>query len=240
MRFHPLFFTTLLTALAPFMSITGWADGIVVDKIYHPYVDAMEQELEWRAVYQDQQPEQHDNRQLHRFAYGRAFGERWFGEIYLVGEKSSEQSFDLEAMELEARTQLTEQGEYWADWGLLFELEKEFGRDIWEAGIGIIAEKEIGPWSVTANLIASQEWGQDISDELESTLGIQSRYRLSRSFEPGLEFHSGQDTKAFGPIIMGNIPTGVRRSVHWELGWLLGLEGDSPDNSIRAGIEYEF
>lgn len=216
------------------------ADGNAVDKIYHPYVDALEQEIEWRAIHQDDQPGQDDNLQLHRLSYGRAFGDRWFGEIYLTGEKSEDNSFELEAYELEAKWQVTEQGEYWADWGLLFELEKESDEDIWEFSTGILAEKEWGRWSGTANFIISQEWGSDIDDEIESTLGLQARYRLSRWLEPAVEFYSGQDTRALGPVLMGDVNAGIRRNLHWEIGMLFGLDENSANNTLRALIEYEF
>lgn len=218
----------------------AYGDGNAVDKIYHPYVDALEQELEWRAIYQDDQPGEEDDKQLHRFSYGRAFGDRWFGEIYLTGERSDDTGFKLEAYEVEAKWQLTEQGEYWADWGMLFELEKESHEDIWEASTGVLVEKEWGRWSGTANFLVSQEWGADIDDELESTLGLQARYRLSRWLEPAIEFYSGQDTRALGPVAMGDIRTGIRRNLHWEIGLLFGLDDESANNTLRALLEYEF
>ena len=135
----PLGFVTrglgiLFCLTIPVMSL---ADGNAVDKIYHPYVDALEQELEWRAIYQDDQPDQPDHRQLYRFSYGRAFGDRWFGELYLTGDKADNDSFSLAAYEVEAKWQLTEQGEYWADWGILFELEKQAKENIWEFSTGL-------------------------------------------------------------------------------------------------------
>ena len=36
-------------------SLYAQADGIVVDKVYHPYVDALEKEMEYRTVIQDEQ-----------------------------------------------------------------------------------------------------------------------------------------------------------------------------------------
>lgn len=216
------------------------ADGSVVDKIYHPYVDALEQEIEWRAIHQDDQPGAEDNLQLHRFGYGRAIGERWFGEVYLIGEKSDDTEFKIEAYELEAKWQLTEQGEYSADWGLLFELEKEAHESIWEFSTGILVEKEWGRWSSTANLVLTHEWGSDIEDEIESSAGVQVRYRLSRWLEPALEFYSGEDTQAIGPVLMGNINTGIRQNLHWETGIIFGIDEDSPNTTLRALIEYEF
>ena len=222
------------------MPVLPLADGNAVDKIYHPYVDALEQELEWRAIYQDDQPDQPDHRQLHRFSYGRAFGDRWFGEVYLTGDKAENDSFSLRAYEVEAKWQLTEQGEFWADWGILFELEKQARENIWEFSTGVLAEKEWGHWSSTANIIISQEWGSDIEDEIESSLGLQTRYRLSRWIEPAVELYVNEHTLALGPALMGNIQAGVRRSLHWEVGLLFGMNDKSANNTLRALIEYEF
>ena len=60
-----------------------------------------------------------------RFGYGYAIREDVSIEVYLIGERDEQQDFGLQAYEIEARWMLTEQGQYWADWGLLFELEKE-------------------------------------------------------------------------------------------------------------------
>ena len=60
-----------------------------------------------------------------------AINERWFAELYVIGEELEDQSLELEAYEIEAKWQLTEQGEFAYDWGLLFELEKHHDKDIW-------------------------------------------------------------------------------------------------------------
>jgi hypothetical protein len=44
---------------------------------------------------------------------------------------------------------VTEQGQYWADWGMLFELEKQHNRDNWELITGALFEKEFGRTSLT-------------------------------------------------------------------------------------------
>ncbi|MCK9504899.1 MAG: hypothetical protein M0Q95_12050 [Porticoccaceae bacterium] len=235
-----LFSHAFVYLLLVVVSAASWADGFTVDKVYHPYVEAMEQEIEWRVVAQSGESTNKPRSQLHRFAYGRAFGDRWFGEFYVVGEKDQDESLEVSAYEIEAIYQLSEQGEYWADWGLIFELEKEDGLDIWEAGSGILVEKEHGRWSTTANLLIVQEWGQDIDDEIESSLAVQTRYRYSALFEPAIEFHSAQNSKALGPVFLGDIRLGSRRNLHWELGAFAGLESDTPDYSFRGGIEFEF
>lgn len=216
------------------------ADGVVIDKIYHPYVQPLEREFEWRATWQNEQPGRPDSLQVYRFAYGQSFAEKWFAELYLVGANSAEGSFRLEAYELELQKQLTEQGEYWADWGLLFELEKERGLDAWEFSTGLLAEKEWGRWSGTANLFVMHEWGEDVVDETETRLGLQARYRLSRAFEPALELYSGEDTRGIGPAVMGQVPLDGRRQLYWEAGVILGIDSKSPDTTLRFLLEFEF
>ncbi len=216
------------------------AGGVVIDKIYHPYVHPLEQEVEWRAVLQDRQPGMADNTQLYRFAYGRAISERWSVEAYLVTEKSNDQNFRVEGYELELQWQLSEQGEYWADWGMLFEVEKSATRDLWEFTTGILVEKEWGKWSGTANLYMLNEVGSGATHELRGQLGLQARYRYSRAFEPAIEFYQGQDTLGAGPAILGQIKLANRRKLNWEAGVILGLDSASPNRTLRLLLDYEF
>lgn len=218
----------------------GLADGIVIDKIYHPYVQPLEQALEWRMIYQDRQPGFDDDTRLHRFSYGRSLNDRWFAELYLVGKKTGQQSFDIQAYELETRWQLTEQGEFWADWGLLFELEKEANDDIWEFATALLAEKEWGKWSGAANFYLMNEWGSGIKNEFEARLNLQARYRYSKAFEPAIEFYNGQSTVAAGPVILGQLRLGGGHNLAWELGAIFGLDNKSPNTTLRLLLEFEF
>ena len=216
------------------------ADGIVIDKVYHPYVQPLERELEWRTIYQDRQPGVADDTWLYQLAYGRSINDRWFAEFYLVGKQSDNQSFDIEAYEVEAKWQLTEQGEFWADWGMVFELEREVNEDIWEAATALLVEKEWGRWSGAANLFVIGEWGPDIKNEFETKLGLQMRYRYSRAFEPAIEFYSGQDTRGLGPAFLGQVKIGTKRRLYWEFGAIFGLDNKSPNRTLRFLLEFEF
>jgi len=218
----------------------GFADGIVIDKIYHPYVQLLEQELEWRTIFQDEQPAVADNTWLYQLAYGRSLSDRWFAELYLVGKKSAEQSFDIQAYELEAKWQLTEQGEFWADWGMLFELEKEANDDKWELAAAVLLEKEWRRWSGAANFYIVNEWGSSVENELESKLGLQARYRYSKAFEPAIEFYSGQDTRGLGPAFLGQRRMGNGQRLAWEFGAIFGLDNKSPNRTLRFLLEFEF
>jgi|TARA_B110000967_G_scaffold32636_1_gene31249 hypothetical protein len=234
--------SALLLLSLVFVSLSSplLADGIVIDKIYHPYVQPLEQELEIRLLQQNNQSGIADNTRLYRLAYGRSLSDRLFIEAYLVGQGSSSESLDLQSIEMEIKWQLTEQGEYWADWGVLAELSKGIGNNIYEASIGLIAEKEFGHWSGTTNFIIEQEWGSGIDDELESVFSLQTRYRYSQTLEPGIEFYAGQNSIGVGPVLMGQAKLVGPKKLKWEAGVIFGLDSKSPDTSVRLLFEYEF
>lgn len=239
MKTSVLIYTLVLGAFLAH-STESRANGIMIDKIYHPYVRQLEQELEWRATLQDHQPGIADNSQLYRFAYGRTLSERWAAEAYLVVRKSSDQSFRVEGYEMEFQRQLTEQGEFWADWGLLFEIEKRANTDLWEVSTGVLIEKEWGKWSGTANLFLEGEWGASVANRIKSRLGLQARYRYSRAFEPAIELYQGQDTLGIGPVILGRIKLANRKKLNWEAGVILGLKNSSPERTLRLLLDFEF
>lgn len=216
------------------------ADGFTVDKVYHPYVQPLEREIEWRSLFINDGDETLDGAQVHRLGVGKSFGERLFGEIYLIGVNNPGSDLDLEAWELELKWQLTEQGEFFADWGLLFEFEKENDNDSQEFGTTLLIEKELRQWTATLNLSAIYEWGDDIRNEWESQLAAQMRYRYSRLFEPAIELYSGETTKGIGPVALGDLRFARGRKLHWELGLIFGLDSDSPDQTLRALLEFEF
>ena len=232
----------LVVALLALGSTAGTlrADGMIIDKIYHPYVLPLEREFEWRASIQDQQPGQPDHLRRYRMAYGMSLGEKWFAETYLVGNQSEDHSFHVKGFELEAQRQLTEQGEYWADWGVVFEVEKEDDPQAWAFATGLLAEKEWGKWSGTANLFLMYEWGSHIKDETETRMGLQARYRHSPGFEPAVELYAGEDTRGIGPAALGQLPLGGRRQIKWEAGAIFGIDHKSPDTTLRFLLEFEF
>ena len=218
----------------------AFADGLIVNKVYHPYVDALEHELEYRAVEQDTDPSRRNLAQVHQLSIGKSISDRLFGEVYVIGAKNRASGFRVEALEAELKWQLTEQGEYGIDWGMLFEYEHERKIDAEELKVSLLAEKEMGQWSTTANFMLIDEWGGDVKDEIETGLALQTRYRYSPKFEPAIEFYAGQASRGIGPVVQGTITTGQRKSLHWEAGFIAGLGSRSPDQTWRFLLEYEF
>jgi len=231
----------ILVFLVSFIKIDiAHADGNVIDKVYHPYVDAMEKELEFRSLFQNLPVTNLLPEQVHQLSLGSAWGNSFFGEAKLVGSKTQQKGFELSAFEFELKWQLTEQGEYSADWGVVFEIEHGVERDLDELSVGLLIEKEFGRWSTTANLFAIQEWGDSIEGEFETVFGLQARYRHARLFEPALEFYLGQNTVGIGPVLIGSANVGTRKSLSWEVGVIAGLSNKSPDSTYGVLLEYEF
>ena len=194
------------------MQSPALADGSNIDKVYHPYVQPLEKEIEWRALYQSDNEQLRDRIQKHRLGYGQSINENWFAEIYLIGENSPQQNFELDEVELEALWQMTEQGEYAADWGMLFEVERALDKNVNEVSASLLTERQWDRWVGTANLALIYEWGSDVDNELETALALQGKYRYSRLLEPAIEFYSSQGGQGTGPVLLGSQRLGTENN----------------------------
>ena len=221
-------------------SLPVMAGENLVDRVFDPYVEHRETEVEWRAVRTtDDEEEEQDGFWQHHFSAGYGFSERWFGEIYAIGERKRGESFEIEAAELEAKWQLTEEGEYAADWGMLFELERIFPENQWEAAATVLVAKEWGRWTGTANLGVVYEWG-DEENGFQGEFRAQARYRYSDEFAPAIELYAAEDLLGIGPVANGSWHLGEERKLHWEVGLILGITDESPDQSVRLRLVYAF
>lgn len=209
-----------------------------IGRVYHPYVEQGERELEYGATLRDVGG---DNILLNRAGLGYAWSDKLFTEVYLLTEAITHEGEQIRGYEAEVKWQLTEQGEYWADWGLLLELGGAREIDRREVALGILWEKELGSrWVAAANAFVEYEYGEDLVDEVETALRGQFRYRYSAAFEPALEIYLDDQDWAAGPALMGIQKLGGRQQLRWELGLMFGLDGETPDASLRAGVEFEF
>ncbi|MBL4900095.1 MAG: hypothetical protein JKX76_10745 [Colwellia sp.] len=229
----------ILVSLSFLLSYTAAvrADGVVVDKVYHPYVLPNEREVEWRLF---SHKETDNNKLGQRFAFGKSLTDNVMLEFYLVGERDLNDDFSLTSYELEARWMLTEQGEYWADWGLLFEIEKEQQQKNWEVTFGVLIEKEFGRTSLTVNAFIIYEWGNTIVSEFETELRLQYRYRFLEQIQPAIELYSGENYLGIGPAFMGVQRFDGQKQLKWEVGFITGVDSQSKGHILRVAVEYEF
>ena len=225
----------LAPALAP---STARADHI----IYSPIVDFGETEIELRGHHDFDSNDDKDGAAKYKFDVGHGFTQRWFTELVLEYEKPAQGSGELEAIEWENIFQLTEQGRYFADFGMLLEyvyaLEDE-GHDKIEAGP--LMQMEMGRNIWTTNLIFEKELGSGAEDEIEWEFATRLQRRVSPRFQPALELYAEEDEMQLGPAILGSLPIGKGpSSFAWEFGALVGLTSDTPDFTLRFLIEAEF
>ncbi|GEA07655.1 hypothetical protein KUL42_24160 [Alteromonas sp. KUL42] len=219
------------------MCTSAQADNFTVDKVYQPYVLPFEREFEWRFT-----SRQNDNGNvlMQRFSFGHALSEFVILEAYIVGARDENQDFGVEGYELELRWMITEQGRYWADWGTLFELEKQHNTNDWEVKAGLLTEKEFGQFSLTTNVTLVYEWGETVPNEWESEFKAKFRYRWLPEVQPGVEVYVAEDFIGVGPAFMGIKRFDRQKQLKWELGFIAGLNGDSKDHTLRMSLEYEF
>ncbi len=218
------------------LAMPSHADGSAVNKVYVPYVQPLEKEIEYRVLVRSDEGKQTSQ---HKLGYGASVTEDWFAEFYLIGEKTDDE-FVVSDYELEAQWQLTEQGEYEIDWGMLFEIEKSADADnAWEVSAGLLAVKNFNKLSVVANAFLIREWGRDMIAEFEQAGSLQARYRLSPEFEPGFELYKKENAHAAGPVMMGRLRIASRQKLFWQLG-LLFDDNKNHNKTLQLQLEYEF
>ena len=83
-----------------------FADGMVIDKVYHPYVDALESEIEFRLTDQDVPPGSNIATRSMRLSYGKSVSEKFFAEVYVAGQQGNGSSLDIDAIERATSSQL--------------------------------------------------------------------------------------------------------------------------------------
>lgn len=213
------------------------ADGNPVDKVYHPFVTANERKVEWRFA-----SRQTDDKNVlaQRFAYGQAVSENLIIEAYITAQRDETDDFGLQGYELEARYMLTEQGQHWADWGLLLEFEKQHDAGNYEITTGILFEKEFIHTSLTMNALLVYEWGDSVKQEYETEFRLQYRYRFMPEVQPAIEIYTGEGFVGIGPAFMGVHRYEGIKQLKWELAFISGLNGKSKDHTLRFALEYDF
>lgn len=223
-------------------------------KVYAPYVELGELEFEYRPSVTVDDNGAKDNEQKHLLGVGYGFTEWWFSEIYAEWEREpglgNETAF--EAFEWENRFQLTNPGEYWADFGLLVEYERTDDKHAPDKiELALLFAKELGRFEATYNLVFEKEVGGGAGNDVELAHAFQFKYRLDKTFEPGLEVFSefgaigdmpGFDAQEHyvGPVVTGVLPLGeTGLKLKYNAGYLFGVSEESADGIVKAIVELE-
>lgn len=219
-------------------------------KVYSPRVVKGENEIEYRGFHDIDKDDVRDGGEKHAFAIGRGFTDYWFSEFYSVYAKDPGASFKHDALEWENLFQLSEQGKYWADFGLLTEYElTDHGPD--EIAIAPIIEKTVDRWVGTLNLFFERQVGSEAESRTTLAYAARLKYLLHPQFEPAVEFFgepghidrfgsfNGQEHWA-GPAFYGQIGLGGTSKLLYSAAYLFGETSVSSDNRAILRLEYEF
>jgi hypothetical protein len=218
-------------------SASTWGDGSAISQVYAPYVQPLERELELLWLDETRPSGRIESNTLTKLGFGTSFLDGVYTELSV--SKLDASSSDSTQVELEVIWQITEQGEYSSDWGLLFEAETNLDTHNHELSAGLLNQKDWKKFSLISNLVATYEWGSGFENEFESRLGLQARYRLQPEFEPMIEFFQGPDTTAIGPGAAGLIRLRPARQLRWGFSILKGLNSEL-DYTAKLEFEYEF
>lgn len=217
--------------------------------VYSPLVEEGEIAVELRGHHDFDGDDALDGAQQFKAEFEWAPHARWLTEV--LAEFEREPGDDLEMTEIawENVFQFTEQGRYWADFGLLAEYAhslEDGGHDALE--LGLLAQKDVDRHEVRMNLVFERELTGGAETEME--YAWQYRYRLGERFEPGLEMHGGlgdwdhmgafdDHEQQLGPACFGKLRTGAS-AWKYEAALLFGLNEHTPDATLRFLLEYEF
>lgn len=228
------------------------ADASATKKVYSPYVEKGELELEARGNVNFDDRDDVDNTQTQKYAIGYGVTRYWFTELYGEIEKEynddgEDLDFAFTEVEWENKFQLTPKGKYPVDLGFLLEYavsveDKHPDNLEWALLVG----KEIGKTEHYANFKFEHTVGGGREHETEAGFAWSSRYRLAKFLEPGFEYHAEfgglHEGKSFneqshqtGPVFYGKIG-----NVRYDIGYLFGISDAVPDGMLKWMLEYEY
>ena len=217
--------------------------------VYSPLVEYGEKAIEIRGHYDIDPSPELDGGQAYKIEYEWTPAERWLTELLVEYEREPGENLAATEIASENVFQLTEQGKYWADFGLLAEFAYSLERGGANAfEFALLGQKDWGRNEFRLNMVFEQEIEDDADLEIEYRW--QYRYRMDERFEPGVEMYGGagewgdlgdfnEHEQQIGPGLYGKFRTDDG-AVRYEVALLFGLTGETPAETVRFMIEDEF
>jgi high-affinity iron transporter len=217
--------------------------------VYSPLVEQGEIAVALQGHYDFDDSKSIDGAQAYKAEVEWAPTAWWLAELLVKYERAPGEGIDATEIASENIFQLTEQGKYWMDFGLLAEYVYSLEDGAANAvEVGLLGQKDFGQNEVRVNLLFEQ--ALESGTDLEMAYRWQYRYRLDERFEPGIEMYGGlgewgkfgsfdDHEQQLGPAMFGRFRT-ANGAIRYELGMLFGLTNETPDTTVRFLLEYEF
>jgi hypothetical protein len=212
--------------------------------IYSPYVTDGQSEVEFRGHQQSDSDPALQSERAYEISVAHAFTSWWRPEVYLgTYEREPGQPNTYDGHEFENLFQLTDAGQYWADFGFLaaYEYKSQPGVTS-KLEFGPLIEKQVGRIRQRLNFI----WEKELGGGAERKYEFRSAYLMTYSFGPALApgfeayYRPADDSRQIGPALYGDIPTSHGNEFEYSAALLLGINQAAPDHTLVIRIEYEF
>jgi len=236
-----------------FICLIGLSCPAFAEKeIFAPEAEQGEWELENTGVY-DIDPHKDKNAvQEYHEAVGYGVNSFWHTELELETETQPTDdaitSFQATHMEWENILQLAPKGEYWLDPGLYLAYEAPLiNKQVGQFEGKILLEKDIEKFTNILNISFNKEVGGGADPHTDGGISWSTRYRLSRYFEPGVEYWNdfsaishqldyNQQSHQVGPCFYGHL----MGHLNYDIGYLFGISDAAPRGEVKWVLEYEF
>jgi hypothetical protein len=227
------------------------------DYIQVPGVEQGEREIDFKAGTWQLRGDEPARQSRASLGFGWGGTPWWFTEAYVKYDKTSPGRFRYDAFEWENKFQLTEPNQYFADLGLLVEIEVPRARKVegYEFKAGPLVQWDTGAVRWNANVFLQRvfrgEADPDQPRHTELSYQLQAKYTIRRELEAGVqalgelgpwnhwEPHDEQQHR-IGPALFGKVKLDGRQAIRWNAAYLFPATRGTPKNSFRLQAEYEF
>lgn len=240
---NSLLCTSCLAVFEIALNLASTTDSLAGKKIYYPYVEQGELELELETDYTFDN--ERESGQTHAQELGVTYAPNDWWSVEMGAKLEKETGSKQEATEIffENLFQFTEQGEYWLDAGAYVEYAvTKDGPD--KAEVKLVLLKEIEQFQIATNVVAEREIGDHAETHMEWELATQLLYRHNKYFNPGIEIYNefSDFSQSFnsqehyvGPVVVGKW-----YGLKYDVGYLFGVSDYAESGAIKANIEFEF
>jgi len=220
-------------------------------KVYSPLVEKDERELEiiGNATFDDDA--QAHGSQHHEFELGFGLTERWATSLTASLIKPAGDSLRYDIVGWENTIQLAEEGQYWVDLGVHFEIELEDEEDrANNLEFRFILERTAGGYQHTVNVNIEQQWGRHAQEDLEIEYIWRSRRIIAPHVQAGFEAFGDlgeladieplrEQEHRVGPALYYDLELGSI-ALEGKLAWLFGLTPGSADHTLHWQMQFQF
>ena len=232
----------LLMASAAVTSLAARADDDFV--VYSPYVTQGQSEIEMRGHQTSDGDPTLQGERAYEVSVSHTFTDWWKPEVYVGAyEREPGQGNSLDGYEFENTFQLTDQGEYWADFGFLASYEYKAQPDVTsKVEFGPLFEKRNDRFDQRLNFIWEKELGGGAERKYEFRASYALTYEIRQWLAPGFEayYRPNDDSRQIGPALYGEIPSSHGDEFEYSFALVYGTNKGAPNRTFVIRLEYEF